>query len=151
MATSTQKRADYTVVGVWAVDINQNHYLVDGVIGRQLMNQTFDDIFRLVQKYQPLSVGIETSGQQGAFISLIRQEMNRRNTWFTLASAKGSKKVGIPSVTNKNRFRLVIPMFKENRIYLPKRLKKTLHLFNNCWMNFQWLLLTASKVNMMTR
>lgn len=125
-ATSTQKRADYTVVGVWAVDINQNHYLVDGVIGRQLMNQTFDDIFRLVQKYQPLSVGIETSGQQGAFISLIRQEMNRRNTWFTLASAKGSKKVGIPSVTNKmNRFRLVIPMFKENRIYLPKDLKNT--------------------------
>lgn len=79
-----QKRADYTVVGVWAVDINQNHYLVDGVIGRQLMNQTFDDIFRLFKKYQTYVSEVETSGQQGAFeVSLIRQEMNRRNTWFT--------------------------------------------------------------------
>lgn len=125
-ATSTQRRADFTVIGVWAIDINQNRYLVDGVIGRQLMNQTFDDLFRLVQKYEPMSVGIETSGQQGAFISLLREEMNRRNNWFTIASAKGRKQVGIPSVTNKmNRFRLVVPLFKKNQIYLPNDLKNT--------------------------
>lgn len=125
-ATSTQRRADYTVIGVWAIDINQNRYLVDGVIGRQLMNQTFDDLFRLVQKYEPMSVGIETSGQQGAFISLLREEMNRRNNWFTIANAKGRKQAGIPSVTNKmNRFRLVVPLFKKNQIYLPNDLKNT--------------------------
>lgn len=128
-ATSTSKKADYTVIGVWAVDINNNRYLVDGVYGRQLMNQTFDNIFTLVQKYNPQQVGIEISGQQGAFISLLRQEMMKRNTYFTLARAKGQKKEGIPATTNKmSRFNLVVPLFKSGHIYLPEDLRHTMLL-----------------------
>lgn len=131
-ATSTNRKSDYTVIGVWAVDNKQNRYLVDGVIGRQLMNQTFNDLFFLVQKYNPMSVGIEVSGQQGAFISLIREEMNKRNIYFTLARSKnyvsGSTiREGIPAKTNKmERFKLSVPFFKTNKFYFPKEFKEKL-------------------------
>lgn len=123
-ATSTDKKADYTVIGVWAVDNKKNRYLVDGRIGRQLMNQTFNDIFELAKKYNPMSVGIEINGQQGAFISMFREEMINRNIYFTLAKPKGATKEGIPVKANKmERFRLTVPWFKQNKVYLPSDLK----------------------------
>lgn len=125
-ATSTQRKADFTVIGVWAVDKLGNRYLVDGVIGRQLMNQTFNDIFRLVQQYNPMSVGIEVSGQQGAFISLIREEMVQRNVFFTIARSIDGNREGIPARTNKmERLRLSIPFWKNGKMYLPKDMKSS--------------------------
>lgn len=129
-ATSKDKKADYTVICVWALDVNQNRYLVDGRIGRQLMNKTFDDLFYLVAKYQPQQVGIETSGQQGAFISLIREQMIKRNIYFTIAKGKSSSgstaKEGIAAKgTKMDRFTLSVPSFKENKFYLPEDLKTT--------------------------
>lgn len=125
-ATSTQRRSDFTVIGVWALDNKNNRYLVDGVLGRQLMNQTFDDIFRLVRKYNPISVGIEVSGQQGAFISLFRDEMVRRNEYFTIAKGKDGNREGIPARTNKmERLRLSIPFWKSGKMFLPSDLKST--------------------------
>lgn len=126
-ATSTQRKADYTVLGVWAVDSEQNRYLVDGRIGRQTMDVTFNQLFELVQKYQPMTVGIEATGQQGGFISLLREEMMRRNTWFNIATAKGSTKLGIAVKANKmDRFRLTIPMFKNGKVYLPTDQKSSM-------------------------
>ena len=117
-ATSTQRRSDFTVIGVWALDNKNNRYLVDGVLGRQLMNQTFDDIFKLVRKYNPISVGIEVSGQQGAFISLFRDEMVRRNEYFTIAKGKDGNREGIPARTNKmERLRLSIPFWKSGKMF----------------------------------
>lgn len=125
-ATSTQRKSDYTVIGVWALDHQQNRYLVDGVIGRQLMNQTFNDLFKLVLKYNPISVGIEVSGQQGAFISLLRNEMMQRNIYFPIARSKDGNKEGIPAKTNKmERLRLSIPFWKTGKMYLPEDLKST--------------------------
>lgn len=125
-ATSTQRKADYTVIGVWALDSQGNRFLVDGRIGRQLMNQTFDDIFTLVQEYQPMTVGIEVSGQQGAFVDLIRQEMVARNTFFPIARGKDGNREGIPARTNKmERLRLSIPFWKTGKMYLPSDLKST--------------------------
>lgn len=126
-ATSTHRKADYTVLGIWAVDSNQNRYLVDGFLGRFLMSDTFDKIFSLVRKYQPMSVGLEVTGQQGGFISLFQSEMIKRNTWFTIAKGKGSNKEGIAVRTNKmDRFRLTEPFFKQKKIFLPLELKDSM-------------------------
>lgn len=126
-ATSTHRKADYTVIGVWAVDHKYNRYLVDGRIGRTLMNDTFKNLFHLVQKYNPISVGLEATGQQGGFISLIREEMVKRNVFFNIAKSKGSKREGIAVKTNKmDRFRLTEPYFKQKKIFLPEELKSTM-------------------------
>lgn len=125
-ATSTNRKADYTVIGVWAVNDKQDRFLVDGKIGRILMNETFNTLFDFVKKYQPMSVGIEATGQQGGFISLIKEQMLKRNVWFNIARSKGSNKEGISVKTNKmDRFRLTEPFFKQQKIYLPTELKSS--------------------------
>lgn len=126
-ATSTNRKADYTVIGVWAVDHKQNRYLVDGALGRFLMNETFNKIFEFVTKYNPMSVGIEVTGQQGGFVPLIKDEMLRRNVWFTIAKGRESTKEGIAVRTNKmDRFRLTEPVFKQGKFFLPEDLKDSI-------------------------
>lgn len=126
-ATSTNRKADYTVIGVWAVDKDQNRYLVDGALGRFLMNDTFNKIFGFVKEYEPMSVGIEVTGQQGGFIPLLKDEMLKRNIWFAIAKGRGSNKEGIAVRTNKmDRFRLTEPWFKRKKIYLPEETKSSM-------------------------
>lgn len=124
-ATSVARKADYTVIGVWAVDNKQNRYLVDGVIGRQTMDVTFNYIFNYVKTYSPLGVGVEISGQQGAFLSLLRTEMDKRNIYFSFARSKDGNKEGIPARVNKmERFRLSVPFWKNKKMYLPIEIKE---------------------------
>lgn len=121
-ATSTKKSADFSTIGVFAISSNSDWLLVDGQCIRQTMQENIDDVFRYVKKWQPLSVGIESSGQQGGFISIMQEMMMKRNTWFSFAKKPGSKDVGIRPVKDKvHRFVTgVQPKFKQNKIWLPK-------------------------------
>lgn len=125
-ATSTNKRADYTAIGVWAVDAKENRYLVDGILGRFLMNETFEHIFKYCTEYQIESVGLEVTGQQGGFVSLFKEEMLKRNIFFSIARMKGTKKEGIAVKSNKmDRFRLSEPFFKRGKVYFPKEMENS--------------------------
>jgi hypothetical protein len=121
-ATSTKKSADFSTIGVWAISSNNDWLLVDGQCMRQTMQENIDDLFRYVKKWNPLSVGIESSGQQGGFISIMQEMMMKRNVWFTFAKKPGSKDVGIrPNKDKIHRFVTgVQPKFKQNKIWLPK-------------------------------
>jgi predicted phage terminase large subunit-like protein len=89
------------------------------------MDKNIDDLFRLVQMYKPMAVGIETSGQQYAFISWLQNEMMTRNIWFNFAKGKGSQ-VGIqPEVDKLARFNLVVPLFASGNIFFPAEMKAT--------------------------
>lgn len=121
-ATSTKKSADFSTIGVWAVSSNNDWLLVDGQCMRQTMQENIDDLFLYVKRWKPLSVGIENSGQQGGFISIMQEMMMKRNTWFTFAKKPGSKDLGIRPIKDKvHRFVTgVQPKFKQNKIWLPK-------------------------------
>lgn len=94
------------------------------MIGRFLMNETFNYLFALVQKYEPTAVGIEISGQQGAFISLLRDAMQERNIYFNFARSKDGNQEGIPARSNKmERFRLSVPFWKNKKMFLPHEQK----------------------------
>jgi predicted phage terminase large subunit-like protein len=120
-ATSEKKSADYSVISVWAVNKIGQWFWVDGVCKRQHMNKNIDDLFHLVHKYEPMSVGIEVSGQQGGFIQWVQGEMMERNIYFQLASENNSNQAGIRPTTQKfERFyRSVVPLFKNGMIFLP--------------------------------
>lgn len=125
-ATTDGKKSDYTVIGVWAIDSLGNRYLIDGFAERQLIHITFNRIFEYVSKYSPMAVGIEITGQQGAFISLLKTEMLKRNIFFTFARDKNNKKEGIAVLVNKmQRFRLSVPFFKNKMMFFPNELKET--------------------------
>lgn len=121
-ATSTKQSADFSTIGVWAISSNGDWILVDGQCLRQTMQDNIDDLFRYAKKWSPISVGIESSGQQGGFLSIIQEMMMKRNIWFSFARKPGSKEVGIRPLKDKlQRFVTgVQPKFKQNKVWLPK-------------------------------
>jgi predicted phage terminase large subunit-like protein len=123
-ATSEKQTADFSVISVWAYNSNGDWFWVDGVLQRQKMDKTVDDLFKFVQQYKPQQVGIEITGQQGGFISWLEREQIRRNIWFSFASSEKSGAPGIRPITDKlSRFNLVVPWFKAGKMFLPEEMK----------------------------
>ncbi len=123
-ATSEKTASDFSVISVWGLNNNGDWYWLDGVCKRQLMDANLDDLFYLARKYNPMSVGIEVSGQQGGFIPWIQKEMMDRNCYFSLASENNSNAPGIRPTTNKmQRFNVVVPWFKQGKMYFPQDMR----------------------------
>lgn len=123
-ATSDKQTNDYSVISVWAYNANGDWFWVDGYCERATAEKPVNELFRLVQIYQPQSVGIEISGQQRAFIKWLQSEMLTRNIWFNFASSQKSGEPGIMPVLNKlMRFNLVVPQFKAGKMYFPAEWK----------------------------
>ena len=125
-ATSEKQSADYSVISVWALNANGDFYWIDGICKKQKMDKNMEDLFRLVQRYNPMSVGIEVSGQQGGFIPWVKEQMMNNNCFFNLASDKKSNEAGIRPSTNKyQRFDVVLPWFKAGKMYFPDEMRET--------------------------
>lgn len=128
-AVSEQQRADDTGQSVWAVNHNRDIFWVDGVLEKLTMDKNFDKLFELVQKYAPISTGIEVDGQQKGFISLLQRAMMDRQIFFNLASDKKSGEPGIRSKSRGHKFvrfnTYAVPLFKAHKIWLPVELRDT--------------------------
>lgn len=121
-ATSSKSSADYSTIGVIGIGSDESWFLVDGQCRRQSMMDNLNDLFRYVHKWKPLSVGIESSGQQGGFISILQDMMADRGVWFQIAKKRGSKEYGIrPNKDKVHRFVTgVQPMFKQGKVRFPR-------------------------------
>ncbi len=125
-ATSEKQHSDFSVISVWAYNAKGDWFYVDGICKRQTMDKNIDALFHLVQEWNPLSVGIEVSGQQNGFISWIRSVMMDRSIYFTLASDKASGDPGIrPSTDKMKRFSVVQPLFAAYKMFFPVELKES--------------------------
>ena len=125
-ATSAKEKADWSVISVWAYNNNGDWFWVDGICEKQTMDKNIDSLFRLVQEYSPISVGIEITGQQGAFIQWLQKEMMTRNIWFNFAGSGKTNTPGIRPVADKLvRFNLMVPLFKAGKMYFPEEMKSS--------------------------
>ncbi len=71
LAISTSEKADYTVIAVFASDIEKNLIVVDVVREKILPSKHMELIRELYEKYKPLQIGIETVQYQASlFYSL---------------------------------------------------------------------------------
>ena len=123
-ATTEDESGDFAFLSVWAINASGHRFWVDGVCARQSMDKNMDDLFRLAQRYKPLSVGVEVTGQQEGFIPWIKNEMVRRRIFFNLASSGNSNRPGIRPNTNKlQRFYVVVPWFKAGEMFFPEEMK----------------------------
>jgi len=111
-ATSEKKASDPSAISVWGVTNNNDKLWLDGINSRQLMNKNIDKLFELVQIYNPMAVGIETSGQQGGFIDWIKGEMLRRNIYFNIVEVR-------PTKSKLERFIKFQPEIKMKKIWYP--------------------------------
>ena len=124
-ATKGKHTNDYSVISVWAYNANGDWFWVDGICEKQTMDKNINDLFRMVQAYKPQSVGIEISGQQGAFIQWLQTEMMNRNIWFNFAQGKNGQPGIQPEIDKLGRFNLVVPLFKAGKIYLPLEMRSS--------------------------
>ena len=123
-AVKTNEKGDYTCIMVWAVNSKGKWYLIDGILKRQGMLDNIKKVFKWVKKYNVLSVGIETSGQQGSFLEWFYDQMRQKGEYFVLATAKGTNKTGIyPPASKFTRFNMVVPWFKADLMRFPIELK----------------------------
>jgi len=124
LATTIKEHSDFSVITVWAVNSNEDYMIVDAFCGRIETSEFIDKLFNYNLKYRPLSIGIEVTGQQAGFISLIREEMNRRNNYFNFASSNNKGDSGIRPIKDKfSRFLLFTPKFKNKKIWINERLR----------------------------
>lgn len=108
-AFTDKQSSDYSVISVFAVNSNQDKILVDGICKKQSMRKNIDDLFMLVQKYKPLQVGIEVTGQQIGFIEMIRQESWTKKIYFNIQEIR-------PTKDKFSRFALFSPQFLAKKI-----------------------------------
>ena len=128
-AVSSKRTADFSAIGVWAYNANGDWFWVDGIAERQTINKTFDQLFRFVSQYNPQSVGIEVTGQQLAFITMLQEQMMAKNIWFNFASSGSTNQPGIRPTTDKfTRFSLVVPWFKAGKMFFPEEMKGSVAL-----------------------
>jgi predicted phage terminase large subunit-like protein len=121
-ATSSKQTADYVVISVWAYSKKGEWIWVDGIVERQQMTATVNDLFNFVEEYNPQGVGVEISGQQQGFVDWLMMEMNNREKYFNLTHQNG--KPGIRPATDKlARFNMVVPLFKAGKVKFVEELK----------------------------
>lgn len=127
------KGSDYSGMAVWAISNNDDRILVDIVLKKMELNEQYDSLFQLVNRYtrqgQYLEVGVEVDGQQKTHIYELEQLMMRRGEYFTLARQKGENSVGIRVKKMKgakhDRFKLTVPLFQQGKIWICEELKGT--------------------------
>ena len=125
-ATRDNQTNDFSVISVWAYNHNGDWFWVDGVCERMTMEKTIEHLFRLVVEYKPQNVGVEISGQQGAFIQWLQEHMLNRNVFFNFASSEKSGAPGIKPIQNKlTRFNMVVPWFKAGKMFFPQELQRS--------------------------
>ena len=123
-ATSENKKADYSVVTVWAVNNNGDIMLIDGWHDRVLFNKFIDKLFSFAEIYKTnlMGVGVENSSTQKAFLDVIQQAQIRRNSYFHLLSNKTEP--GLFPIGDKfQRFLAVQPRFAAHKIWFPSDIK----------------------------
>ena len=133
--TTSEAKSDFSALGVWAVNSNQDYFLVDLCVRRQGIGEQYDELFRMVRQWSnkgaPLEVGIEVDGQQKAHLYALKEEMNKRNTHFTFGRQKGAK-YGSQGILSKStggnkhgRFRMMLPQFQNAKIHFAEELRNT--------------------------
>lgn len=76
-------RLDQTAIAVVHVS-REGWYIEDIICGRWTLDETAENIFKAVEKYQPSSVGIERGIAQQALLSPLQDMMRRRSRHFNI-------------------------------------------------------------------
>ena len=113
LAISKADTSDYTAICTVAVSPQNHWFVLDIDYGRYDPTETIDAIFRAVQKYKPLIVGIERVAYQQALEHFLIKEMPERGVFFRVEPLKAEKKKEL-------RIQALQPRFKAGTIWFPQ-------------------------------
>lgn len=99
-AISQKQEADYTAIATIGIDQGNNVYVLDMFQERVLPDRLMDEIFRIVQQWNPLKVWIEVVAYQKMLAFELRNQMRIRNRFFTLeeVTPQGEKEARIRTI-----------------------------------------------------
>lgn len=113
-AASTRESADRTAIIVVGTSPEGHWFVLDMWADREPPSTVMDVIFKMVQKWRPIFVGIESVAYQAALQDFLTKEMPVRNTFFTIQRLRASNKKEIRIQTSLQ------PRFKAGAIWFPK-------------------------------
>lgn len=116
-ANEKKKDNDYTCMFVIGLGSDSNYYVIDMIRDRLSLTERASTLFRLHRKYKPKGVGYEQYGMQ-ADIAHVKDKMRLDNYNFKVTELGGN-------LAKVDRIKGLIPLFEQNRIYLPDTLYKT--------------------------
>jgi predicted phage terminase large subunit-like protein len=110
-ANEKKKTSDYTSMWVIGLGRDKKYYVVDMVRDRINLTERCQTLMALHQQYSPVGVGYEKYGMQSDIehIEYVQEQLNYR---FEITPLGGSE-------SKFDRIRKLIPLFEQNRIYLP--------------------------------
>lgn len=117
-AASLKKSADFSVVLVIGVDVNNNVYIIDPWQDRVTISEFINKIFESVIKYNVHEQGIitlETNAFQQAIKYALLEEMEKRKFWFGIFETKPNS-----NFSKERRVKSLTPYFEGHRIFLNK-------------------------------
>lgn len=117
-ALSEKDDADFTALTVVDVDPDDIWYLRNAQRFKINPTKIVNLIFQIYQTYDPICIGIEDVAFQKALLYMVREEMKRRNQYF---SVKGIK----PSTEQTKEMRILglVPRFEFGRILIAQGLR----------------------------
>jgi hypothetical protein len=134
--TTGDTGSDLSGIAAWALGSNNDYVLLDLSLRKLEIVDQYDTLFRMVETFgataREITVGIETDGQQKAHIFALKEQMVKRNVWFTFARQKGVKRGGKEGISSRTeggskhwRFRMALPLFQNRKMWFPEELSYT--------------------------
>ncbi|MBQ7215302.1 MAG: phage terminase large subunit, partial [Synergistaceae bacterium] len=120
LAISQKVNADYSAIVTVGVKTGGYWFVLDVEYGRYDPSTTMDAIFSAVQKWRPLSVGIEAVAYQSALSHFLEKEMPKRGIFFRIQPLKAEKKKELRIDAIQPRFAVGTIWFKRNAAWLDK-------------------------------
>lgn len=115
-ANSKKQSSDYTSIFVVGLSPDNNYYILDIVRDRLNLTERTEELFRLHEKWKPISVGYERYGMQSD-IQHIHYVMDQKGYHFNIIELAGR--------TSKiDRIRTLIPVFEQGRMWFPENITK---------------------------
>ncbi len=134
---SNNLTGDFSGIAVWAINAIDERYLLDLWLRKSTINDQYEMLFKIVQKWKFLSrgknieVGVEIDGQQQLNIHTLDKMKIEKNIWFSYARQKDAphNQVGIRSKriagSKLDRVKLTLGAFELGKWKFPEELKDT--------------------------
>ena len=116
-ASEKKQNSDYTAIWVVGLGNDQNYYVLDIVRDRLNPTERVAKLMALHRKWRPMQVRYEKYGKD-ADISHLQAVQAKENYRFDVVEVGGS-------TPKPDRIKRLIPLFEQNRVYLPQSLHVT--------------------------
>ena len=118
LAISQKANADYSAIVTVGVNAEGHWFVLDVEYGRYDPSTTMDAVFSAVQKWRPLSVGIEVVAYQAALQHFLEKEMPKRGIFFRITPLKAERKKELRIDSIQPRFAVGTVWFKSGAVWL---------------------------------